>query len=358
VLVVGRFTAVYEGNYKKYLLVPVLLLLACSFLAFVFPGVPTGIDLSGGTLILIRSEKPLDAKKTEELLEKNFELTDLSVVSTSSPLGGYGLTIRFAQETAIAQAERELARARAALKDSPQGAVQHAQNSAKLLEALIGPLEVSPEPAKAVEEAGDALAKAKESFSSKIQQLIAGHFNLGEEVAFQKKEVSPTLGTAFYATAFNIVLVAFILIVIVIFVFFRKIIPSAAVIASAVLDVIGALGFMAIFRIPLTLSSIPALLMLVGYSVDTDVMLTTKLLSRREQRPSARAFDALLTGLTMSSTTIAALVVMLLLSFVGQIEIVFQISAVLLLGLLVDLSSTWLMNAPVLLWYIERGGNK
>ena len=158
----------------------------------------------------------------------------------------------------------------------------------------------------------------------------------------------------FYRTAFNVGIVAMVLITIVIFIFFRQVVPSAAVIASAGLDIVGALGLMALFQIPLTLSSIPALLMLIGYSVDTDVMLTTKLLKRREQSKDQRVYDSLITGLTMNATTIAALLAMLALSFTSQMLVVFEISAVLLFGLIIDLSSTWFMNAPVLLWYVER----
>ncbi len=351
-------TNLYAGNYKKYLIVPIILLIVCSFLAFVFPGVPRGIDLSGGTLIIIRSEKPLDARQTEELLSNNFDLTDLSVVSTASPLGGYGLTIKFAQNLAIANAERELSLARTSLEADSAAALQHAQNVVSLLQDYVPATELSSDAEKAVEQAAEQLVDAKESFNNRIQQLIVEHFGLQGEVAFQKKEVSPTLGSAFYRTAFNVGAFAIILVVIVIFIFFRKVVPSLAVIASAFLDVVGALGLMAVFGIPLTLSSIPALLMLVGYSVDTDVMLTTKILRRREQSPAARAYDALITGLTMNATTIAALLVMLSLSFLGQMQVVFEIAAVLLFGLIIDLSSTWFMNAPVLLWYIERQGRK
>ena len=35
-------------------------------------------------------------------------------------------------------------------------------------------------------------------------------------------------------------------------------------------------------------------------------------------------------------------------------EIIFNISSVLLFGLIGDLISTWFMNAPLLMWYMER----
>lgn len=341
----------YKGNYKRLLVIPIIVLIATAFLAFVYPGVPLGIDLSGGTLIIMRSEKPLDAKQTEEILIQNFDLTDLSVVSTSSPVSGNGLTIKFAKNSTIAAAEKELALAKASQGET---ALAHSRATVELVSDYIPAVTLSADAEKAVLQASDAVVDAKESFNNKVQSLISEKFQLGKDVAFQKKEVSPTLGSAFYKTAFNVGIVAIILITIVIFIFFRQVVPSAAVVASAILDIVGALGLMALFQIPLTLSSIPALLMLIGYSVDTDVMLTTKLLKRREQSTDQRVYDSLITGLTMNATTIAALLAMLVLSFTVQMLVVFEISAVLLFGLIVDLSSTWFMNAPVLLWYVER----
>jgi len=351
---VDFLTKLYSGNYKKLLAIPLLILIITGGLAFVFPTVPRGIDLSGGTLMLIRSDKDLDAKRTEELLSENFELTDLSVVSTSSPLGGNGLTIRFAQNKLISSAEAEVSLATAALKNSPDQAMVHANNIVQILAPFAQVPILSTEPGLAVQQAKEMLVDAKEGFSNRVQELISQEFGLEKGMAFQKKEVSPTLGSAFYGTALNVGFFAILFVTIVIFLFFRKIVPSAAVIASAFLDVIGALGLMALFNIPLTLSSIPALLMLIGYSVDTDVMLTTKLLKRTEQTIGNRIQDALKTGLTMNITTIAALTAMLILSYFTQMLIIFEISAVLLFGLIVDLSSTWFMNAPVLLWYMER----
>jgi len=345
---------IYEGNYVKFLAIPLLLLIATAFLAFVYPTVPSGIDLSGGTMIILRSETALDARQTEQLLQENFQLTDLSVVSTSSPLGGHGLTIRFAKNAEIAAAGSEIALARSTLSSAPQQALQHAQNAVDAIQAYIDPVALSQNPEEAVEQAASLLVDAKESFNNRIQQIVAQHFSLEGELAFQKKEVSPTLGSAFYQTALNVGIMAVIFVMIVVFAFFRKIVPSLAVIGSAALDVVGALGLMALFNIPLTLSSIPAILMLIGYSIDTDVMLTTKVLTKHEQSPGKRATEAMKTGLTMSATTLAALVVMIVLASLSQMTVVFEIAAVLFLGLLIDISSTWFMNAPVLLWYAER----
>ena len=98
--------------------------------------------------------------------------------------------------------------------------------------------------------------------------------------------------------------------------------------------------------------------MLVGYSVDTDIMLTTRLLKRKEGGLKERSYEAMKTGLTMTLTTMAALSVMITLSFMYQIVVIFDLTVVLFFGLVADIISTWLMNAPILLAYAEskRGG--
>ena len=64
------------------------------------------------------------------------------------------------------------------------------------------------------------------------------------------------------------------------------------------------------------------------------------------------------TGLTMTLTSMAALLVMILFSYFYQIEVIYQISTILFFGLIGDLIATWLMNAPILLWWIDKKGSK
>jgi preprotein translocase subunit SecF len=104
----------------------------------------------------------------------------------------------------------------------------------------------------------------------------------------------------------------------------------------------------------LTLSSVAALLMIIGYSVDTDILLTTRLLKRRDKTVYERANDTLKTGLTVTTTLIGAALVMLIVSWMAQITTIFEIAAIVLFGMAGDLISTWFTNAPILLWYWEK----
>jgi preprotein translocase subunit SecF len=47
---------------------------------------------------------------------------------------------------------------------------------------------------------------------------------------------------------------------------------------------------------------------------------------------------------------------MFVVSWIGQIDIIRDISIVLLIGLGIDLMNTWLLNAGILKWYV--GGEK
>jgi len=344
----------YLGEYKRYLLLPAVLFVIFLFMVLVSPGVTPGIDLKGGTSIVIRSDTPLNPDELKPILEEKYALTELQLSSVSSP-SSYGLFLQFSENTDISMANALLEQARDSLESNPDSAKQFALESISYslkFAQIEDASSLSPTQAVSTAEAG--LTSAEEAFNKDLQNTISETYGLGEELKFQKREIGPSLGENFYSTGTMVAIVGFILVVIVIFLFFREIIPSVAIVLAVVFDIVGALALMALFEIPLSLATIPALLMLIGYSVDTDLMLTTRLLKRREGTPRERAHGSMITGLTMTLTTLAALTSMILLSYYGQIQIIFEISIVLLFGLLADIISTWLMNAPMLLWYVEK----
>ena len=94
-----------------------------------------------------------------------------------------------------------------------------------------------------------------------------------------------------------------------------------------------------------------ALLMLLGYSVDSDILLSTKVLKRHSGSLMERIYSAIKTGLTMEITTLAALTVLYVVAPASTLK---MIATVLIIGILIDLPSTWLMNAGVLRWYVGK----
>jgi preprotein translocase subunit SecF len=97
--------------------------------------------------------------------------------------------------------------------------------------------------------------------------------------------------------------------------------------------------------------------MLIGYSVDSDILLTTRVL-KRQGKLNDKLMGAFHTGMIMTSTTLAAAAVMFVVSWFGSVQILMEISAVLLIGLVFDLLNTWLTNVGVLKWYVQKGGGK
>tara|TARA_Y100000034_G_C6589539_1_gene256040 strand:+ start:118 stop:462 length:345 start_codon:yes stop_codon:yes gene_type:complete len=99
-----------------------------------------------------------------------------------------------------------------------------------------------------------------------------------------------------------------------------------------------------------------AFLMLIGYSVDTDILLTNRILKRFEGTLNERIFGAFKTGITMTLTSLLAVIFALVVS-VSFSPLLTQIFTVLAIGLGFDLLNTWLTNASLLKWYVEKNEN-
>lgn len=160
-----------------------------------------------------------------------------------------------------------------------------------------------------------------------------------------------SLGERFFAQTFAALLIAFALMGCVVFVYFRSLAPSLAVIAAAVSDITVTLAIFNLTGIPLNTAGIAAFLMLIGYSVDTDILLNSRVLRRKDNSVMERIYGAMKTGLTMSATTLTAIIIALI--FVKS-DIVKQIMVILFIGLLVDLVMTWIQNTSILRLYLER----
>ena len=162
-----------------------------------------------------------------------------------------------------------------------------------------------------------------------------------------------SLSENFYKQLLIAILFAFIFMAIVVFIIFRTIIPSTAVILSAFANILMTLTVANILEIKMSSAGIIAFLMLIGYSVDTDILLTTRLLKRHEGSLNKRIFGAFKTGITMTLTSIIAVGVALIVvkSFSS---ILTQIFTILVIGLGFDLLNTWITNVSILKWYVEK----
>jgi len=147
-----------------------------------------------------------------------------------------------------------------------------------------------------------------------------------------------------------VLLFAFVLMAIVVFLTFRTFIPSIAVILAALTDIIGTVAVISLFNMQMSASGITALLLVIGYSIDTDVLLTTKLIKRTMGTMYERFAQALKTGLTMTLTSMIAVLVGFLFSAASVLKDIFII---IFIALIFDIISTYLGNASMLIWHIK-----
>ena len=189
--------------------------------------------------------------------------------------------------------------------------------------------------------------------SSTVQpeQLELASSNAGFEV-LAVQSTSPSFGAESQTLALLGIMMAFIGMAIVVFLLFRKLIPSVAVVLSALGDILIPLAIMNLLGIQLSLGTVAALLMLIGYSVDSDILLTNHILKRKGNFYES-TYNAMRTGLTMTFTSLSAITVMTISSFLFGVDLLTSIGVVLIFGLLVDLLNTYLLNFSLLRWYVE-----
>jgi len=168
---------------------------------------------------------------------------------------------------------------------------------------------------------------------------------------YSVEETGSSLGESFYKELITAVLIAFIFMAIVIFITFRTLIPSAAVVLSALIDIIIPLAIINLLNIKVSSAGVVAFLLLIGYSVDTDILLTTRALKRYNAPLFDRMYSSMKTGLTMTFCAIAVMVTGIILSTTPIIKEMFFI---ILLGLITDIFSTYFTNASILKIYCKR----
>lgn len=288
-----KFERFYSKNYKKFFIIPILIVVIAIFILgnnFNKTGdiVQKDVSLQGGLTITITTNMVFP--ELEDLLLERFPESDINL-RTLSEFGSKE------QKGILIEATK--------LEDGDLKPV---------LEELMG------------------IPLTDENYSSEF--------------------MGSTLGDAFYKQMSKAILLAFIFMAVAITIIFRSYIPSLAVIFAAFSDMTITLAILNLFNLKLSTAGIAALLLLIGYSVDTDILLTTKMLKRKDEGPLfQRMIGALKTGLTMTSTTVFALIVGY---FLSNSYVIKEIFLIIIIGLFVDVMITYCMNAGLLWWYVRK----
>ncbi len=178
-----------------------------------------------------------------------------------------------------------------------------------------------------------------------LSAIGAQGFSPGE---YSSKIVGPTMGDAFLKISINSLVIGLLLLGFVIFITFRTPIIVLTIMGCAILNALGATAVMVLLGIKLSPATVAGLLMILGYTVDSNILITTSVLKKTEGDTMSRAYGAMKTGATMIATAFGAL---LMLWFVSNSQILKDIAIVLMAGLIFDIANTWFTNLGVLLWY-------
>lgn len=187
-----------------------------------------------------------------------------------------------------------------------------------------------------------------ESDQDAVFNVIKSNVNVVGEPTYST--VGPAIGELFFQQAQIALIVAFVLMSLAVFIIFRSPVPSSIVILAAITDIIATMAVMSFLGMRLSLPVLAALLTLIGYSVDTDILLTANMLKGKGDIRH-RIKNAMKTGLTLTATMLVAFIS---LYFVTGSFVIEQIAAVLVIGLVIDVFATWLTNAGILRYWMEK----
>src|SRR3989344_715989 len=177
------------------------------------------------------------------------------------------------------------------------------------------------------------------------------------DINFDNKNVydpgltNSSFGESFYRGLLIAVLFSFIFMSIVVFISFRTFIPSIAVISAALIDIIAALAVINLLEIKLSAAGIISFLLIIGYSIDTDILLTTRMLKRHDAPLLERLKTSMKTGLTMTFAAIAALTAGYFIAIPEELK---QMFLIIIIALVFDIFSTYLGNAGILIHYCKK----
>ena len=149
--------------------------------------------------------------------------------------------------------------------------------------------------------------------------------------------------------------VIFIIFVILLTLVKKKFIISLPILFSIIFDILCTLAIISLLNMKISSAGIAAFLMVIGYSIDTDLLLTTRILRRKIGTIFERLKNAFKTGIMMTITTLAALSVAY---FITNSIILKQMFGIIIIALTVDLISTWITTSGLIIWYAKKNENK
>jgi preprotein translocase subunit SecF len=168
---------------------------------------------------------------------------------------------------------------------------------------------------------------------------------------YSVQTIGPALGSSFFQQALIVLAFSFLFMAVTVFIMFKNPMPSIFMILTVVSDLVETIVFMQIFGIKLSIATFAALLLLIGAAVGDNVLFTTKLLKSDPKNHNEIIKKTFKTGITMFAAVQVAFLSLLIIS---ASNVITQIAIISILGGVLDLMNSWVLNLSLLMLYITR----
>lgn len=189
-----------------------------------------------------------------------------------------------------------------------------------------------------------------ENAKNNVKSVLFSQYGISDNLITIEK-LGPTITDLQSKQALYAVIGAFVGVGIVTLITFRRRVVPLAILLVVVLDILGVFGYMALLRVQLSLASIIGVVVLIVYSIDTNILLAWRILKRVGGEPREQAADSMRTGLIVNGLIVVVLLSLNLITSAPQLDV---LTAVLIFGLVINFINTWLLGASILLRHAER----
>ncbi|HIQ10272.1 MAG TPA: hypothetical protein EYH23_02025 [Euryarchaeota archaeon] len=353
-----NLTPIYRKYGTKILIIPLVAFVLFAYLATVNPGISYGIDFKGGVRVSFSSTHPVPVDAIAEKIRRELGVPEVSVVPTEVPgTGKYGGIVEVVYPDDLFTKGGD---ASDPAKDFKDAVIQIIKSEVPDAENIVIRDIVPALGAKFWELAVKMLLLAV--FLLKVVVLIAFRHNtpVAKVLGVLLLDVAVILLAHFKVLDPLVALAVILIDTVALAIIAPSATPAVVMLWSSVFDALGMLALMAVFNVPLTLQTIMIILMMVGYSIDTDIVLSTHILKRSEREEGdeyERAGRASSTGLHMSGTTLVSMLFILAVGYLTRNLSVIRIGMVMIFGVVSDVIITWLFNAPLMIAWVRKNAS-
>ena len=164
-------------------------------------------------------------------------------------------------------------------------------------------------------------------------------------VEYSIEFVGPELGSAFFLQVSILLTIAYILLFLTNMIIYKRLIIAATIILSSLANLVAVFGIMNLLNQKISFAGFSSILMLIAFTIDSNVILATKILSGKIEEFYDQYKKGLITCLTIDIGLIISMLIVLAFSNSSFLINIAQIQTI---GFVVDILNTWILNAAII----------